>query len=88
MDANLSNHYLNIDYCMYKRLYTNLIILTTNQKPLINMQRTKRMRSKYTIKENHQTMKIRKIRKDQRKSSKQYKTSNKMAVNKYVKINK
>ena len=52
------------------------------------MQRIKRNKSKYITKENQQNKKERKIRKDQRKSSKQYKTSNKMAVNKYVKINK
>ena len=44
-------------------------MVTTYQNSLINMQRIKRKKYKYITKENQQTMKERKTRKDQRKSS-------------------
>ena len=53
---------------MQKRLDTNLMV-TTNQKPLINMQRIKRKESKYIIEENQQNMKETETGKDQRTSS-------------------
>jgi len=54
---------------MKKMLYTNLIV-TTNQKLLIDMQRIKRKESKYVTKESQQSMKESKRRKDQRKTTK------------------
>ena len=50
-------------------LYTNLMG-TTNQKRVIDLQRIKRMEFKIITKEHQQTMKERKRRKDQRKTSK------------------
>ena len=47
MGSNISNYQLNIDCYMQKRLYTNIMV-TTNQKSLINMQGIKRRNSKYT----------------------------------------
>ena len=41
MDLNLSDYQLNIDYYMCKMLYINLIV-TTNQKPVIYMQKIER----------------------------------------------
>ena len=63
MDSNHSDHKLNIDYYMQKRLYTNLMA-TIYQKPLIKMWRIKRKNSKYVTKENQQNLKERKTRKD------------------------
>ena len=68
MSSNLSDHQLNIDCYMQKRLYTNLMV-TTNQKLEIDMQRIKRKESKYITKESQQTMKKQR-RKDQRKCTK------------------
>ena len=62
MASNLNNHQLNTDCYMQKMLHTSLMG-TTNQKPLIDMQRIKRKKYKYIITETHQTMKKRKIRK-------------------------
>ena len=60
---------------------------TVNQKPLINMQRIKRKKSNYITRENQQTMKKRKTRKDQRKISRnKHKTSNRMKTNRYLSI--
>ena len=67
MGSTTSDHQLNTDYYMQKRLYPNLMV-TINQKILINMQRIKRKKSKYTTKENQQNMKETKTRKVQRKS--------------------
>ena len=54
MASNLHDHQLNIDCYMQKMLYTNLKV-TTNQKPVIDMQKIKRKESKYTTKECQQT---------------------------------
>ena len=64
MGSNLNGHQLNVDCYVQKRVCTNLMV-TTNQKPLINMQRIKGKKSKYITKENQQTRK--KDKKDQRK---------------------
>ena len=64
-------------------LYTNLMVIT-NQKPLINKQRIKRKKSKHITKGNQKTMKKRKIRKDQRKSSKNLQKQPQMAINTYL----
>jgi len=40
MGLNFSNNQLNIDCYMQKMLYTNLMV-TTNQKPITDMQRKK-----------------------------------------------
>ena len=68
MGSNLNNHQLNIDCYMQKKSYTNLVV-TIYQKPLTDMQRIKRKKSKYITKGNQQTMTERKIGKDQRKFS-------------------
>ena len=49
MDSNLNYHQLNVDCYMQKRLNTNLKI-TIYQKPLINIQRINRKKSKYITK--------------------------------------
>ena len=49
------NHQLNIDCCMHKMLDTDLMV-TTNRKPVIYMQKIKRKKSKYITKESQQTM--------------------------------
>jgi len=41
MDVNLGDHQLNIDCYMQKMLYTNLMV-TTYEKPVIDMQKIKR----------------------------------------------
>ena len=56
MGSNLSDHQLKIDCYMHKKLYINLMI-HTNQKPVIDMQRIKRKESNYITKESQQTMK-------------------------------
>ena len=48
MFSNLRDHQLLID--MHKMLFKN-IMLTSNQKPVIDMQRIKRKKSKYITKE-------------------------------------
>ena len=48
-------------------LYANLVV-TTNQKPVIDMQRIKRKESKYVTRETQQTMKEGKRRKETEKS--------------------
>ena len=68
MDSNLY-YQLNTDCYMQKMLCTDLMV-STNPKPLINTQRIKRNKFKYITKENQKTMKERKTRKVQRKSSK------------------
>ena len=69
MGSNLNNNQLNIDYYVQKKLYTNIMV-TIYQKPVVNMQRIKRKKSKYITKENKKKKKHeRKTRKDQRKSS-------------------
>ena len=75
MGSNLNGHQFNIDCYVQKRLYTNLMT-TTNQKPLINMQRIKRKKSKYIAKENQQNMKERPER--IRENLNNHKTRNKM----------
>ena len=64
MSSNLNDHQLNINYYMKKKLYTNPMV-ATNQKPLISIWRTKRKKSKHITKENKQTTKKKKTRKDQ-----------------------
>ena len=51
---------------MQKMAYINLMV-TKNQKPVIDMQRTKKKELKYITKESQQTMKESKKRKDKRK---------------------
>ena len=50
MGSTLSNQQLNIDGYMSKMLYTNLMV-TTNQKPVTDMQNIKRKESKSITKE-------------------------------------
>ena len=57
--SNLSYCQPNVYGCVWKMLYIYLMVIT-NQKPLLNMQRIKRKKSKYITKENQQTMKDRK----------------------------
>ena len=61
MGSNSNNHQLNIDGYMQKMLYTNLTV-TTNQKPVIDMQKIKRKESKYIQRKptNHDRSKRRK----------------------------
>jgi len=54
MDPNLRDQQVNIDCYMQKLLYTNLMV-TTNEKPVIDTQKS-RTESKYITKENQQTM--------------------------------
>lgn len=74
----------SIDCYMQKRLHTNLTV-TISQKPLIDMRRIKRKKSKCITKENKQSMK-----KNKKGSEKifriNHKTSNKMAIGMYVSI--
>jgi len=44
MSSNLSSHQFNIDGYMHKKLYINLMV-TTNQKLVIDMQKLKRKES-------------------------------------------
>ena len=55
MGSNLSNHKLNMDFYLHKILYINLMVIT-NQKPIIDMQKIKRKQSKYITKESQQIM--------------------------------
>ena len=55
MGSNLSDHQFNIHSYMHKMLYTNLMI-STNQKLLIDMQKIKSKESKYITKESQQIM--------------------------------
>ena len=84
MGSNLNDLQLNIDCYMQKTLYSNLMI-TTNQKPLINIQRIKRKKSKHITKENQKSWE-----KDKKGPEKvfrnNHKTSNKMAINTYLSI--
>ena len=78
MGSNLSKHQLNIDCYMQKILYTNLMV-TTNQKPAIDMQRINRKEWKYIIKEIQQT--VREKQEGTEKNYKNnYKTNNKMSI--------
>lgn len=52
-DSNLSGHQLNIECYMSRTFYTNLMV-TTNQKPVTDMQKIKRKKSKYITKESQQ----------------------------------
>ena len=54
---------------MQKMLYINLMV-TTNQKPVTNMQKIKRKESKDNSIESQQIMKKSKSRKDQRRTTK------------------
>ena len=56
MCSDLNDDQLNIDCYMQKRLYTNLMV-TTTQKPVIDMQGIKRKGFKYISKESQQAMK-------------------------------
>ena len=66
----------NIDYYMQEMLYRNIII-TINQISVLDMQRVKTKESKYITRENQQ----REEREGKKGSGKNYKTSNKMAIN-------
>ena len=81
MGSYLSDHELNIDCYMHKMLFINLMV-TTNQKPVINIQKIKRKESKYITKESQQNMKKSKRKNNQRKTTKttNHKTSKKMAI--------
>ena len=55
---------------MHKMLYVNLMV-TTNQKPVIDMQKIKRKESKYITKEGQQIMRQEsKRRKEQERTTK------------------
>ena len=56
MGSNLRDHQLNIDCYLQKMLYTNLIV-TTNQKPIIDMQQIKMKKLKYIAQERQQKVK-------------------------------
>lgn len=56
MTSKLNDHQLNIDCYMQKRLYTNPM-MTIHQKPLVNMERIKKKKSKYITKESQQILK-------------------------------
>ena len=55
MGSNLNDHQFNVD-CYMQMLHTNLMV-TTNQKSLINMQRIKRKKPKYNRKSSETTAK-------------------------------
>ena len=65
MGSNLSDYQLNMDWYIQKMLYTNLMV-TTNKKTVIDIQKNVRNESKYGVKESQQTMKYSKRKKDQR----------------------
>ena len=50
MGSNLSDHQLNTDCYMQKISLTDLMV-TTNQKPVADMQKIKSKKSKYITKE-------------------------------------
>ena len=58
MDSNLNDYQLNINCSIQKMFYTNLMV-TTNQKAVIDIQRVKRKKSKYNIRKaiNHERQK-------------------------------
>ena len=56
MSSNLYDHQLNPDCYMQNTLYINLMV-TINQKLVIDMQGIKTKESEYITKEIHQTMK-------------------------------
>ena len=49
---NLSDYQLKIDGFIYRSLYMNLMVITS-PKPIINIQKSKRKKSKHNTKENH-----------------------------------
>ena len=61
-------------------------MVTTNQKPIIEMQKLKRKESKYIIKESHQTTRKESQRRNRQEFLKTHKTSNKMAISTYLSI--
>ena len=70
MDSNLSDHQLNVACYIPKMLYMKLMV-TTHQKPVIDMQKKiKRKVSKYITKESQQTMREEgKRKKEQRRTT-------------------
>ena len=50
MSSNLSDHQLKIDYYIHRLLYMNLMV-TTNQKPVKDIQEIKRKGYKHKTKE-------------------------------------
>ena len=53
MCSNLSDQ-LNIDCYILKMLYVNLVV-TANQKSMVDTQRTKRKKAKHSTTESHQS---------------------------------
>ena len=70
MASNLSDDQLNINCYKRKILNVNLMV-TTNQQPVVDMQRIKEKQSKCITKKSLQTMKETQRRKDQIKITKQ-----------------
>ena len=87
MDSNLSDHQLNIHSYTQKMLYINLIV-TTNKKLVIDIQKIKRKESEYIIKESQQIMREEsKKRNDHGRTTKNnHKTRNKMTIYTYLPI--
>ena len=77
------NDQLNIN-CSMQMLYANLTV-TTNPKPVIDYQRIKRKESKYITKEGQQPWK-RAEERIREKLQNNHQTSNKMAINTYLRI--
>ena len=69
MGSNLSDHQLNIDCYMHKMSYINLMV-TTNQKLVIDMQRIKRKESKFITKVSQKTMREETKRKNEQRTTK------------------
>lgn len=80
MGSNISDHQLNVDYCMQKMLYVNLMV-TRNQKLIIDTQKIKREKSKHKTKEEDKKKGTEKNYKNK------HNTSNKMAISTYLSIN-
>jgi len=71
MWSNLCCYELKIDYCRDKLLYVSLLV-TTKQKPVVNIHMIKRKQYKHTTKESHQTTKrVRKEEKNREELQKQ-----------------
>lgn len=89
MGSNLNDLKRNTDNYIKEKLYTNLMVTLyqkkKKKKPLTNVQRLKRKKSKCVTKENHQTI-TEKDKKGTEKSSRNDHTGNKMAINTYQQL--
>ena len=62
------------------------LMVTTNQKPIIDAQMKKRKESKHNTKDSHQILRERSKRRTTKNYKNNQKTSNKMAINAYLSV--